>query len=163
MKKIKLFEEFEYPEKNDMMLLSKQNNNIHILPTDKPSKLHYSKVKSDDGLLSGKRNIYITSDEEIKVGDWFYNPFINDIQINCNHDGCKKIILTTDDQLIKDGVQPIDDEFLEWFVKNPSCEWVEVEEKKCTGQCWKFIESDYEETCLSGCEKIEYKIIIPKS
>jgi hypothetical protein len=37
---------------------------------------------------------------------------------------CKKIILTTDDQLIEDGVQAIDDEFLEWFVKNTSCEWV---------------------------------------
>jgi hypothetical protein len=39
---------------------------------------------------------------------------------------CKKIILTTDQDLIKDGVQAIDDEFLEWFVKNSSCEWVEV-------------------------------------
>jgi hypothetical protein len=37
-----------------------------------------------------------------------------------------KIILTTDQDLIKDGVQPIDNEFLEWFVKNPSCKWVEV-------------------------------------
>jgi hypothetical protein len=39
----------------------------------------------------------------------------------------KKIILTTDQDLIKDGVQSIDDEFLEWFVKNPSCEEVEIE------------------------------------
>jgi hypothetical protein len=38
----------------------------------------------------------------------------------------KKIILTTDQDLIKDGVQAIDDEFLEWFVKNPSCEFVEI-------------------------------------
>jgi hypothetical protein len=30
----------------------------------------------------------------------------------------KKIILTTDLDLIKDGVQSIDNEFLEWFVKN---------------------------------------------
>jgi hypothetical protein len=37
-----------------------------------------------------------------------------------------KIILTTDQDLIKDGVQAIDDTFLEWFVKNPSCEEVEV-------------------------------------
>jgi hypothetical protein len=35
--------------------------------------------------------------------------------------------LTTNNLLIKTGVQAIDDEFLEWFVKNPSCEWVEVE------------------------------------
>ncbi len=38
----------------------------------------------------------------------------------------KKIILTTDQDLIKDGVQAIDDEFLEWFVKNPSCEYVPI-------------------------------------
>jgi hypothetical protein len=36
------------------------------------------------------------------------------------------IILTTNKLLIKDGVQAIDDEFLEWFVKNPSCEEIEV-------------------------------------
>jgi hypothetical protein len=39
----------------------------------------------------------------------------------------QKIILTTDQDLIKDGVQAIDDEFLKWFFKNPSCESVEVE------------------------------------
>ena len=38
-----------------------------------------------------------------------------------------KVILTTNKLLIKDGVQKIDDEFLEWFVKNPSCEEVEVD------------------------------------
>jgi hypothetical protein len=39
------------------------------------------------------------------------------------------IILTTDPTLIADGVQAIDDEFLEWFVKNPTCEFVEVNKK----------------------------------
>jgi hypothetical protein len=38
----------------------------------------------------------------------------------------QKIILTTDGDLIKDGVQAIDDEFLEWFVKNQACENVYV-------------------------------------
>ena len=38
----------------------------------------------------------------------------------------KKIILTDNQDLINDGVQPIPDEFLEWFVKNPSCESVEI-------------------------------------
>ena len=37
-----------------------------------------------------------------------------------------KVILTTNKLLIKDGVQAIDDEFIEWFVKNPSCEEVEI-------------------------------------
>jgi len=57
--------------------------NIYVLPTDKPSRLAYSKVKTEDkieyklilqvdakicndGLLSGNRNIYITNSEEIK-------------------------------------------------------------------------------------------------
>jgi hypothetical protein len=59
----------------------------------------------------------------------------------------KKIILTTDQDLIKDGVQAIDDEFLEWFVKNPSCEWVEI-------QCrYNF---------YAGQDLTHYKIIIPQ-
>jgi hypothetical protein len=108
--------------------------NIHILPTDKPSRLWTNNLKRILELDEfpeihhnriGK-HIYITSDEEIKDGDWikwgeaiykankkYIPPF-------------KKIILTTDVDLIKDGVQPIDDDFLEWFIKNPSCEKVEV-------------------------------------
>jgi hypothetical protein len=94
------------------------------------------------------KDIYITSDEEIKEGDWVLygeetvmqvkSSYDNDMSgediwlgdslngLATNKDNCKKIILTTDQDLIKDGVQAIDDEFLEWFVKNPSCEEVEV-------------------------------------
>lgn len=131
--------------------------NIHILPTDKPSKLYtinsISKLdwsKSYLEQINGgtNQNIYITSDEEIKEGDWFYNPFINEIQINCNSDGCKKIIMTTDQDLIKDGIQAINNEFLEWFVKNPSCELVNIR-KVANGV--KNHKLTY-----------EYKIIIPK-
>ena len=106
--------------------------NLHVLPTNKPTGI----FKSGNNLLFSIMNkvrtihegfhIYITSSEQIKDGDWFYNPFINEIQINCNSDGCKKIILTTDIDLIADGVQTIDDEFLQWFVKNPKCEMVGV-------------------------------------
>jgi hypothetical protein len=120
--------------------------NIHILPTDKPSRLCYDK---DDNLLfapnagftvaDGKQNIYITSNEEIKEDDWVYNiasktkfkatkhliDLLNDPNVTLTTN--KKIILTTDQDLIADGVQAIDDEFLEWFAKNPSCESVEVE------------------------------------
>jgi hypothetical protein len=65
---------------------------------------------------------------------------------SANDPECKKIILTTDQDLIKDGVQAIPDEFLEWFVKNPSCEEVEVEK-------------DYN---YGNLEHFDYKIIIPK-
>jgi hypothetical protein len=78
-------------------------------------------------------NIYITSDEEIKEGDWCVDTY----KLKNNHNpifkwsdkfkvDAKKIILTTDQDLIKDGVHAIDDEFLEWFVKNPSCEFVKI-------------------------------------
>ncbi len=64
---------------------------------------------------------------------------------------CKKIILTTDPDLITDGVQEIDDEFLEWFVKNPSCEFVEVVKVE--------LNIDYRSDWK---QKFRYKIIIPQ-
>jgi hypothetical protein len=112
--------------------------NIHILPTDKPTRL----FTSDSELtLAGYpkttfktgKNIYITSDEEIKEGNWVLNISNDKIfkQDNSKPDTYtlsfwRKIILTTDQDLIDDGVQAIDDEFLEWFVKNPSYESIEV-------------------------------------
>jgi hypothetical protein len=72
-----------------------------------------------------------------------------------------KIILTTNKFLIKDGVQAIDDNFLEWFVKNPSCEYVKL--KSIHGKKWK----DYEYYKEWHKDKVpdwawDYKIIIPK-
>jgi hypothetical protein len=94
-------------------------------------------------------NIYITSDEEIKEGDYMYD-IDGDVGKAIGSDmkefeGNKKIILTTDQDLIKDGVQAIDDEFLEWFVKNPSCEEVKIESWQTKGE-WD----------------LDYKIIISK-
>jgi hypothetical protein len=111
---------------------------IHILPTDKPSRFtfikyySYYRFRKDEFINNDthrNQNIYITSDEEIKYDDYYLGE---DNNIYClvttvNYNG-KKIILTTDQDLIKDGVQDIDDEFLKWFVKNPSCEKVEVAE-----------------------------------
>ena len=107
--------------------------NIHVLPTENSSRVSYNK----DGVLELHRlqwrkntqNIYITSDEEIKEGDWYIHKQINYLRGSNSNSipmDAKKIILTTDQDLIKDGVQAIPDEFLEWFVKNPSCEKVEV-------------------------------------
>ena len=71
--------------------------------------------------------LYITSDEEIKEGDWFLEKAGRQYPIQWNgvdklNRHCKKIILTTDPLLY--GVQAIDDEFLQWFTKNPSREYV---------------------------------------
>jgi hypothetical protein len=55
--------------------------------------------------------------------------------LNPNRSYYKKIILTTDQDLIKDGVQAIDDEFLEWFVSNPSCEYIPTPIVKLCENC----------------------------
>jgi len=119
--------------------------NLHVLPTDKPSRLHNkngelgnypsTKLYIEDfkGNQHNSFHIYITSDEEIKEGDWCLDINKN-IIILWSHPHTtttpffKKIILTTDQSL--DGIQAIDDEFLEWFVKNPSCERVKIKERQ---------------------------------
>ena len=142
--------------------------NIHLLPTDKPSRLYKSKITqnismgpidiSQHGDATYNLIIYITSDEEIKVDEYYLgednNIYCLVSSVNCNG---KKIILTTDPDLIKDGVQPIDDNFLEWFVKNPSCEFVEIEH---FGTCC----GNQSITQCINCEKYNpiYKIIIPQ-
>jgi proteasome lid subunit RPN8/RPN11 len=140
--------------------------NIHIIPTDNYSDLVHSTYKYGGYFLSrhyspmkdmgdSYQNIYITSDEKAEDEDWLL--IIDDFETyvhkhkrdNFPNTYCKKIILTTDQDLIKDGVQAIDDEFLEWFVKNPSCEKVEVETTR-------------ERNGYHSKHKKRYKIIIPQ-
>ena len=141
--------------------------NIHLLPTDKPSRLYYHKLLQSlqfskdipmghNGVevLIALKNICITNSEEIKEGDYYINlqnkPYINrsgKTKFKGLYDNCKKIILTDIKDLIADGIQAIDDEFLEFIVKNPSCEEVEITEFITQGK-------------ISG--KLVYKIIIPK-
>jgi hypothetical protein len=172
--------------------------NLHVLPTDKPSRLWTNNLRRRLELdefperhpTNIAKHIYITSDQEPKEGDWVVEnhtfkrqPYIgkcfypkNDGTVtdeilkrdllSVKYEGhyetlalkhnCKKITLTTDQDLIKDSVQAIDDEFLEWFVKNPSCERVEIE---------TFEVEDY--VGFAGHTGYptfhnEYKIIIPK-
>ncbi len=117
--------------------------NMHLLPTDKPSKLWKtweSKLMlhpTITNILLNKQHIYITSDEEIKEGDWHLHYYEGKPVISKSYNGAvkvineiteqfsyKKVILTTDADLINDGVQEINDGFLEWFVKNPNCNFV---------------------------------------
>jgi len=153
-----------------------KKRNLWLIPTDKPSRLIYNnRLKSfcfkkekdgmyiNDGKVSSAnfwgiekaqnngfqpQNIYITSDEKIKEGDYGFDEVHKCVvkitkELISNY-LYKKIILTTDLQLIKDGVQAITDKFLEWFVKNPSCEEVEVDKG------------------YRGVNLFNYKIIIPK-
>jgi hypothetical protein len=108
------------------------------------------------------KELFITSDEEIKENTkpcWCLDTKDNSVNYYqgalplYNYIGYKKIILTDNKDLINDGVQPIDDEFLEWFVKNPSCEWVEVDrDEREVGNHLGGVVIEYG----------DYKIIIPK-
>jgi hypothetical protein len=135
--------------------------NIHILPTDKPNfgrYLVFNKENTlciwDTELIGGQKtltphHIYITSDEEIKDGEYGLSRLGEIIKFHNGYDYryYTKLSMTTDPELIADGVQAIDDEFLEWFVKNPSCEEVKVEKRY----------SDFTVDPVVG-----YKIIIPQ-
>jgi hypothetical protein len=130
--------------------------NLHLISTEKPSRLYY---KDDNYKLANSTmamdwyissagykptNIYIISDEEIKkkdyvvvscseikieevrsIKDYYNEQFLFEDGSQIHIDYCKKIILTTDPDLIKDGIQTIDDDFLKWFVENPNCRYVD--------------------------------------
>ena len=64
--------------------------NIHVLPTDKPSRLYFDVVKKELLLQRKlsieatcfpieKRNIYITNSEEIKEETYFLEPINNSV------------------------------------------------------------------------------------
>lgn len=146
--------------------------NIHLLPTDKPSRLaiqldckpkynlQVSETEKNNWTINWeKQHLYITSNEEIKEGDWHLHYYANkaivgkstkaSIRVVQSSKDYKKVILTTDQTLISDGVQAVDEEFLQWYVKNPTCEYVETKVE--------FIQSP--DNTKDG---FYYKIIIPQ-
>lgn len=133
--------------------------NIYIKPTPLPSKLY---VRNDvtppfySNFQGNAVNIYITSDEKIKEGEWCislcddesYEEIYQCKDVSLIDEEDKKIILTDNQDLIKDGVQPIDDDFIKWFIKNP-CDEIFVN---------KIEAFDFQLDKYS----YNYKIIIPK-
>lgn len=149
--------------------------NLYLIKTDKPSRLGYLTKKGKEVfkdlrffnrlmpvILDGENeNIYITDDSNIKEGNWYFDGAdlvhkktkYNDALVDGNKNA-KKIILTTDEDLIADGVQKINNEFLQWFVQNSNCEEVKVE-----NTCLELRVCDC--AMNENCLKPGYKIIIP--
>jgi hypothetical protein len=122
--------------------------NIHIIPTKNSS---YLSIDDNDNLILHRKqwrkntqHLYITSNDNITHGDFVILKSGRLCQAQTNsgslgfnsidgyaflyfQDEDKKIILTTDPDLIKNKVQGIDDEFLEWIVKNPDTDFVKTE------------------------------------
>ena len=121
--------------------MQRKNNmkNIHIIPTDSTSRLIKDVWKNTFSIVENfdtshtdfkAQHVYITSDEEIKDGDFIFEADTNCINI-ADKDYRRnefdfKIVLSTDEDLIKYGVQVIDDNFLQWLVENPGCEEVKI-------------------------------------
>jgi len=166
------------PTDKPSRLIKSQDNDFVYLNTNAPNWF-------ENNLKTIKQNIYITNDEEIKEGDYvicdnkLYKIIVTGVLYNddftlqtdiegvfLNPKYCRKIILTTDQDLIKNGVQAIDDEFLEWFVKNSSCEEVEVVSAKTipalqltgNGHCWWKIIIPQEEPKQETLEEAAMKI-----
>jgi hypothetical protein len=155
---------------NSKQFYMEKKRNLWVIPTDKPSRLKRKNDEFDYSpamMFIEEKNwknqyIYITNDEEIKE-DYVivYGVVIKVMMLDektlyfvngtkAKREDCKKIILTTDPDLIAEGVQPIDNEFLEWFVKNPSCEFVEV------------VKEGYKKNgMIDEATSYRYKIIIP--
>jgi hypothetical protein len=135
--------------------------NIFLLPTPNRSRLilqgstlHLSKyMEVNEGFSEFNQYVYITSDSEI-IGWYIYEDKL--LHISKNHSKYellygKPVILTTDPELIGNGVQPIPYEFLQWFVNNPTCEEVKVEHGVIDVKGG-----------LEFAFNVGYKIIIPK-
>jgi hypothetical protein len=111
--------------------------NIFLIPTENSSRLSIK-----DGILilhrqqwrKGTQNIHITSDSKFVRDEYITDgievikatPKLVNAQSLVDRRDWKKILMTTDPELIKDGVHPIGEEFLKWFVENPTCTKVEV-------------------------------------
>jgi hypothetical protein len=101
--------------------------NIHVLPTDKPSRiytcgsaLYMNKVALQHNT---NQNIYITSDEYIGLsyyldGNLVRKGVVDDKEYWEVRKDYKKIILTTDQDLIADGVKQISEDTLLKIVKH---------------------------------------------
>jgi len=135
--------------------------NIFVLPTSGESRLYEfgGQFVLTENPTEAFRNkhIYITNSEDIKEGDWMIRKNENPIKLTKDfwwdfQEPYHKIILSTDPKLIADGVQNIDDDFLNWFVNNSSCDYVEAEREKVIGYT-----EDRQRTFYG-----KYKIILPK-
>lgn len=131
--------------------------NIYLLPTKNKSNLYQGNLGQPLTAIHASANLrkplglYITSGKKAEKGDYAVATegiWINSVTKITGQpvaDVWKKIILTNDQKLIKGGVQAIDDDFIEWFIENESCEFVE-----------------YRENYNRGNGKYYYNAIIPK-
>jgi hypothetical protein len=120
--------------------------NIFLIPTPKESRLwrdldsnklrfdNISTPNSNECTKCSNEYMYITTDSKFVRDEYITDgievikatPKLVNAQGLVDRRDWKKIIITTDPELIEDGIHPIGEEFLKWFVENPTCIKVEV-------------------------------------
>jgi len=107
-----------------------KNQHIYITSDEKIKEgdwcLHLGKSFTDN-ILSDKITLVKISERYLSMNSYFWKQGDKNSQFSYSENKLRKIILTTDQDLINDDIQAIDDEFLEWFVENPNCEEIYIE------------------------------------
>ena len=142
--------------------------NIYLIPTDKPSrlvrnsnentlKLCIQTLPLDKEIYCYPQHIYITNSEEIKFDDYITDGYkVWQWKDDSSLLGRKKVIITNDQDLIADSIQDIEDSFLEWFINNPTCDFVETKRI----EDGKYVDRFADGSIIEGIYE-NYKIIIP--
>lgn len=148
--------------------------NIFLIPTDKESRLwrdldsnklrfeNISKPNSNECTKCSNEYVYITFDGKFVRDEYITDgievmkatPKLVDAQGLVDRRNWRKIVLTNDLELIKDGIQEIEDLFLVWFVKNPTFDEIEI------GKTNKLIDNYADEEKEKW--EVKYHIYIPK-
>lgn len=116
-------------------------------------------------------NLYITNDDSITENDYYINSLDNAIRKGSlyNHPYHHKIILTTDINLIENGVQAIEDKFLQLFCsKNGKVDFVDVKTEKVINYSFprsvydKYIITVPDEKPFSNLKKESFELPFPQ-
>lgn len=155
--------------------------NLYLLPTENISKLAQSffdkSFQYDPDYyytLEKEKTIpyqmYIVSNEEIEdhtescwcldTKDKSIKYYEKSSQSLYNYISYRKIILTTDHSLFKEGIQDITEKFLKWFVKNSNCDFVNIELYLRTAQSYNYTNDEDGELYEYNCTG--YKISLPQ-
>lgn len=134
------------------------------------------------------QNIYITSKDEATKGDYImhggvvYKVAQTGLQFSgaytmrvfekddsegfavVNPKLASKIVITSDEDLIKDGVQATPDGFLEWIAMNPTCDFVRIDKllQKRHGVTWHVVPTQKTGNEADGIYRFYYMVILPK-
>jgi hypothetical protein len=132
--------------------------------SDKKGNLRLGFGKSANRGFYQPQYVYVTSNENPRDGDWCLDiytkaifkigPWLSKGQTTLLN-ATRKIALTTEPDLIKEGVQPIEEGFLKWLEKNPKHKEIEVAYVYCKEGVGKVISN------MRRGKSDSYLIILP--